>query len=178
MKSIKRPKVQSHHFIATRWAKSENSDIFYFLGLQNHRRWWERKLKDACSLEEKLWQTWTAYLKSRDHFANKGPYSQSYGFSHSQVWMWELGHKEGWVPKNCGSGEKTLESPLDYKEIKPVHPKGNQPWIFIERTAAEAPILWPPDAKNSLIGKDLNARKDWGQEEKGTTEDDMVGWHY
>ena len=168
MKSIKRPKVQSHHFIATRWAKSENSDIFYFLGLQNHRRWWERKLKDACSLEEKLWQTWTAYLKSRDHFANKGPYSQSYGFSHSQVWMWELGHKEGWVPKNCGSGEKTLESPLDYKEIKPVHPKGNQPWIFSERTAAEAeaPILWQRTGsleKTPMLGK-IESRRRRGQQ--------------
>ena len=168
---MKRPKVQSHHFIAYRWGKSGNSDIFYFLGLQNHRGQWDRKLKDACSLEEKLWQTQRAYLKSRDHFANKGSYSQNYGFSHSQVWMWELGHKEGWVPKNCGAGEKTLESPLDCKEIKPVHPKRNQPWIFIERTAAEAeaPILWSPGGKNSLIGKDLNARKDWGQEEKGTT---------
>ena len=76
--------------------------------------------------------------------------------------------------------EKTLESPLDSKEIKPVHPKGNQPWIFIGRTDAEAetPILWPPDAKNWLIGKDLDAGKDWGQEEKGVTEDEMVGWHH
>ena len=76
--------------------------------------------------------------------------------------------------------EKTLESPLDYKEIKPVHPKGNQYWIFIGRTdaKAETPILWPPDAKNWLIGKDPDAGRDWGQEEKGTTEDEMAGWHH
>ena len=171
MKSIKRPKVQSHHFIATRWAKSENSDIFYFLGLQNHRRWWERKLKDACSLEEKLWQTWTAYLKSRDHFANKGPYSQSYGFSHSQVWMWELGHKEGWVPKNCGSGEKTLESPLDYKEIKPVHPKKISPGCSLERLMLKLKLQYFGHLmqrthsleKTSMLGK-IEGRRRRGQQ--------------
>ena len=94
--------------------------------------------------------------------------------------MWELDHKEGWVLKNwCFQFavlEKTLESPLDTKEIKPVHPKGNQPWIFIGRThaEAEAPILWPPDVKRWLIGKDPDAGKDWRQEEKGMTEDEMV----
>ena len=74
--------------------------------------------------------------------------------------------------------ENTLENPLDYKEIKPVNPKGNQPWIFIGRAEAEAPIIWPPDAKNWLTGKDPNARKDWRQKEKGTTEEEMVGWHH
>ena len=123
-------------------------------------------------------------LKCRHYFANKSPYSQSYGFSCSHVWMWELDHKEGWAPKNwCFQTsvlEKTLESPLDCKEIKPVNPKGNQPWIFTGRTdaEAEAPILWPPDAKNRLIGKDPEAEKDWRQEEKGMTEDEMVGWHH
>ena len=98
--------------------------------------------------------------------------------------MWELDHKENWVPKNwCFSTvvlEKTLESPLDCKEIKPVNPKGNQPWILIRRTdaGAEAPELWPPNAKCSLIGKDPDAGKDWRQEEKGTTEDEMVIWHH
>ena len=97
---------------------------------------------------------------------------------------WELDHKERWVPKNCCFWtvvlEKTLESPLDYKESKPINPKGNQSWIFIGRTDAEAevPILWPPDAKNWLIGKDPDAGKDWRQEEKGMTEDEMVGWHH
>ena len=100
------------------------------------------------------------------------------------VWMWELDYKESWVPKNWCFWtmvlEKTLESPLDYKEIQPVHPKGNQSWIFIGRTdtEAEAPILSPPDAKNWLIGKDPDAGKDWRQEEKGMTKDEMVGWHH
>ena len=116
--------------------------------------------------------------------ADKGPSSQSYGFSSSHVWIWELDYKESWGLKNWYFWtvvlEKTLESPLDYKEIKSVNPKGNKLWIFIGRTDAEAatPILWPPDAKNWLIGKDLYLGKDWRQEEKGTTEDEMVGWHY
>ena len=99
------------------------------------------------------------------------------------VWVWELDSKEGWVPNNwCFQTvllEKTLESPWDCKEIKPVNPKGNQPWIFIGRTVAEAeaPMLWPPDAKSQIIGKDPVVGKDWEQEEKGTTEDEMVGWH-
>ena len=122
-------------------------------------------------------------LKCRDYFANKGLYSQSYVFSSSHVWMWELNHKEGWVPKNWCFWtvvlEKTLESPLDCKEIKPVNPKGNQPWIFIGRAdaEAEAPILWPPDAKNWIIRKDPDGGKDWRQEDKRMTEDEMVGWH-
>ena len=109
---------------------------------------------------------------------DKGPSSQSYGFSSSHVCMWELDHKEGWAQKNLRYWtvvlEKTLESPLDCKEIKPVNPKGIQSWKLIGRTDAEAPILWPPDAKNWLIGKDLDAGKDWGQKEKGVTEDEMV----
>ena len=120
-------------------------------------------------------------LKSRDiTFPTK---VQSYEFSSSHVWMGELDNKKAWVLKNQCLWivvlEKTLESPLDSKEITPVHPKGNQPWIFIGRTAAEAeaPILWPPNAKSWLIGKDSDAGKDWRQEEKGTTEDEMVGWH-
>ena len=95
--------------------------------------------------------------------------------------MWELDYKESWVPKNwcfwTVALEKTLESPLDFKEIQPVHPKGNQSWIFIGRTGAETLIFWPPDVKNCLIGKDPDAGKDWGQE-KGPTEDEMVGWHH
>ena len=97
---------------------------------------------------------------------------------------WELDHKEGWVPKKWCFWtvvlEKTLESPLDCKEIKPVNPKGNQSWVFIGRTdvEAETPILWPPDVKSWLIGKDPVAGKDWGQEEDGTTEDEIVGWHH
>ena len=109
--------------------------------------------------------------------------SQCYGFSSSHVWMWQLEYKESWAPKNwCFSTvvlEKTLENPLDCKEIQPVHPKGNQSWIFIGRTDAEAEtsILWPPDVKNWLVLKDPDAGKDWRREEKGTIEDEMVGWH-
>ena len=115
--------------------------------------------------------------KQRHYFANKGPSSQSYGFSSSHVWMWEFDHKESWALKNWCFWtvvlEKTLESPLDCKEIQPVHPKGNQSWIFIGKTDAEeeTPILWPPDVKIWLIWKDPDAGKDWRREEKGTTED-------
>ena len=121
--------------------------------------------------------------KQRHYFANKGPSSQGYGFPGSHVWMWELNCKESWVPKNWCFWtvvlEKTLEGPLDCKEIQPVHLKGNQSWIFIERTDAEAetPILWPPYVKNWLIGKDPDAGKDWRWKEKGTKEDEMFGWH-
>ena len=115
---------------------------------------------------------------------NKGLSSQSYGFSSSHVWMWELDYKESWMLNNwcfwTVVSEKTLESSLDCKEIQPVHPKGNQSWIFIGGTDAEAetPILWPPDAKSWLIGKAPDARQDWRWEEKGTAEDEMVGWHH
>ena len=111
-------------------------------------------------------------------------YSQSYGFSSGHVWVWELDHKEGWVRKNWCSWivvlEKTLESPLDCKEIKPVNPKGNRSWIYIGRTdaEAEAPILWPPDAKNWLTRKHSDSEKDWRQEEKGMPKDETVGWHH
>ena len=122
-------------------------------------------------------------LKSWDiNFACKGPYSQSYGLTSSHVWMCELDYKDVWVPKNrCFWTvvlEKTLHIPLDCKEIKPVKPKRNQPWIFIWSTDAEAPVLWPPDVKSLLVGKDPNAGKDWRQEEKGTTEDKMVGSYH
>ena len=106
--------------------------------------------------------------------------SQSYGSSNSHLWMWELDYKEGWVLKNWCFWtvvlEKTLQSPLDCKEIQPVHPKGDQSWVFVGRTdvEAETPILWPPDAKRWVIWKDPDAGKDWGQEEKGMTEDGMV----
>ena len=122
--------------------------------------------------------------KQRHYFANKGPSSQGYGFSSSHIWMWELDYKESWAPEIWCFWtvvlEKTLESPLDCKEIQPVHPKGDQSWGFIGRTdvEAETPILWPPDVKSWLFGKDPDAGKDWGQEEKGMTEDEMVGWHH
>ena len=122
--------------------------------------------------------------KQRHYFVNKGPSSQGYGFSSGHVWMWELDCEEGRALKNwCFWSvvlEKTLESPLDCKEIQPVHFKGDQSWISIGRTdvEAETPILWPPDAKSWLIWKDPDAWKDWRWNKKGMTEDEMVGWHY
>ena len=122
--------------------------------------------------------------KQRHYFANKGPSSQGYGFYSGRVRMWKLDYKESWAPKNWCFWtvvlEKTLASPLDCKKIQPVHPKGDQSWIIIGRTdvEAETPILWPPDVKRWLIGKDPDAGKDWGQEEKGMTEDEMFVWHY
>ena len=120
----------------------------------------------------------------RHYFVNKGPSSQGYGFSSSHVWMQELGYKESWALKNWCFWtvvlEKTLESPLDCKEIQPIHPKGDQSWVFIGRTniEAETPIYWPRDAKSWLIWKDPDAGKDWRQEEKGIIEDEMVEWHH
>ena len=122
--------------------------------------------------------------KQRCYFANKVLYSQSYGFSSSHVWMWELDHKEGWASKNwCFLTmvlEKILESPLDCKEIKPVNPKGNRSWIFTGRTdtEAETPTFWPPDVKSQLTGTTLMLEKNWRQVEKGMAEDEMVGWHH
>jgi len=121
--------------------------------------------------------------KQRHYFANKGPSSQSYGFSSSHVWIWELDYKGSWALKNWCFWtmvlEKTLASPLDCKKIQPVHPKGNQCWLFIGRTdaEAEAPKLWPSDAKNWLIWKDPDAGKDWRQK-KRRTENEMAGWHH
>ena len=119
----------------------------------------------------------------RHYFVNKGPSSQGHGFPSGHVWMWELDSEESWAPKNWCFWtvvlEKTLESPLDCKEIQPVHSKGNQSWVFIGKTdvEAEAPVPWPPDAKHWLIWNDPDAGKAWGQEELGMTEDEMV-WCY
>ena len=138
------------------------------------------KLKDACSFD----QPRQHIQKQRHYFANKGPSSQSYGFSSSHVWMWELDYKESWVLKNWCFWtvvlEKTLKSPFDCKETKPMHPKGNNSWIFIGKTdtEAETPILGTPDAKKWLIWKDPHAGKDWGQEENGMPEVEIVGWHH
>ena len=166
---------------ANRWG---NSGRLYLLGLQNHCRWW---------LQPWNWKVLTPWKKSYDqprqhikkqryYFTNKHPSSQSYVFSHSHVWIWELDYKESWALKNWYFWtvvlEKTLESPLDCKKIQPVHSKRDQSWGFTGRTdvEAETPILLPPDAKNWLIWKDPDAGKDRGQEEKATSEDEMVGW--
>ena len=134
------------------------------------------------ALWKKIYDQPRQHIKNHRHyFANKNPSSQRYGFSSSHVRMWELDYKESWALKNwcfwTVVSKKTLESPLDCKEIKLAHPKGNRSWIFNGRTDTETPILWLPDVKNWLIGKDPDAGKDWRQE-KGTTEDEMVGWHH
>ena len=142
------------------------------------------EIKDACFFEKSYNQPRQHIKKQGHYFANKGPSSQGYGFSNSHVWMWELDYKESWAQKNWCFWtvvlEKTLESLLDFKEIQPVHPKGDQSWMFIGRTdvETETPMLWPPDVKNWLIGKDPDAGKDWRWEEKGTTQDEMVAWHH
>ena len=140
-------------------------------------------IKRHLLLGRKAMTNLESILKSRDITLPTKVHSQSYVFSSTHVWIWELDHKEGWAPKNCcfwtAVLKKTLESPLDCKEIKPVNPKGNHSWIFIGRTDAEAetPVLWPPDAKSRLIRKGPDTRKDRRQG-KGTTENDMVGWHH
>ena len=146
--------------------------------------WWQMAVMVAQQYECKSYHQPRQHTKKQRHyFANKRPSSQGYGFSSSHVWMWELDYKQSWVPKNWCFWtevlEKTLESPLDCKEIQPVHPEGNQSCVFIGRTdaEAEAPILWPPDVRNWLIRKYPDAGKDWRWEEKGMTEDEMVGWH-
>ena len=160
--------------MAHRWGKSGKS-YRLFLGSKiaaicdcNH------KIKRPLLLGKKSYDQPRQHIENqRYHLSNKGPSSQNYGFSSSLVQTWELDHKEGWVLKNwcfwTVALKKALESPLDSKEIKPVNPKGNQPWIFIGRTDAEAetPISWRPHAKNRLIEKDLDIGKDLGQEEKG-----------
>ena len=141
------------------------------------------EVKRHLLLGRKVMTNLDSVLKSRDYFANKGPISQGYGFSSSHVWTWELDYKESWAPKNWCFWtvvlETTVESPLDCKEIQPVHPKGDQSWVFVGRTdvEAETQILWPPDA-NWLIWKDPDAGKNWRWEEKGMTEDEMAGWHH
>jgi len=142
------------------------------------------EIKRCLLLRRKLMTNLNSILKSRDITLPTSLSSQGCGFSSSHVWMWELDYKESWAWKNWCFWtvvlEKTLESPLDCKVIQPVHPKGDQSLVFIGRTdvEAETPILWPPDAKSWVIGKDPDAGKDWGQKEKGATEDEMVGWHH
>ena len=164
----------------TSWQIDGNSVRLYFFGLQNHCRWWLQpwNWKTLAPCKKSYDQPRQHFKKQRHYFASKGPSSQVCGFSSGHVWMWELYYKESWALKNWCFWtvvlEKTLESPLDGKEIKPVNPKRNQSWIFIGRTDAEAetPILWPPETTNWLTAKE------WRQEEKGTIEDEMVGWHH
>ena len=141
--------------MANRWENKGNSNRLYFLGLQNHCRWWLqpfKKIKRCLLFGRKAMANLDSILISRDFSVDKGQCNQSYGFSSGHVWMGELEHNKGWALKNWCFWtvvlEKTLESPLDCKELKPVNPKINQSWIFIGRTdgEAEAPVLWPPDA--------------------------------
>ena len=145
-----------------------------------------REIRKWLLLGRKTMTNLDSVLKSKDITlpTNIHIVKAIYGFSCSQVWMWEFDHKEGWAPKNWCFWttvlEKTLDSPLDSKEIKPVNPKENQPWIFIGRTdaEAEAPVLWSPDGNSQLIGKVPDSGKDWGQNEKAESEDKMARWHY
>ena len=144
-----------------------------------------QEIKRHLLLGRKVMTNLDSILKSRDIILpTKVCPVKAMVFPSGHVWMWELDCKESWVPKNWCFWtvvlEKTLESPLDCKEIQPVHPKGDRSWVFIGRTDAEAesPMLWPPDVKSWLIWKDPDVGKDWRQEEKGMTEDKMVGWHH
>ena len=140
------------------------------------------KIKRCLLLGRKVMTNLDSIFKSRD-IANKDPSIQDHGFSSGHVWMWELDCEESWVLKNWCIWtvvlEKTLDSPLDCKEIQPVHSEGDQSWDFFggHDAEAESPVLWLPLAKSWLTGKDSDAGRDWGQEEKGTTEDEMAGWH-
>ena len=178
--------IQPHHFMANRWGNSGNSGWLYFSGLQNHCRWWLQpwNLKILTPWKESYDQPRQHTKKQRHYFVNKGLSSQGYGLPSSHVWMCELDHEESWALKSwffwTVEWEKTLENRLDCKEIQLVYTKGDLSWVFIWRTdvEAETPILWLPDAKSWLIWRDPDAGKDWGREEKGTTEDGMVGWHH
>ena len=168
--------MASSPIISWQIEKVEAVTDFIFLGSKITVVSAAMKLKTLSPWKESYDRPKQCIKKQRHHFADKGLYSQSHGFSSSHVWMWELiqGLKN-WCFWTVVL-EKTLESPLDCKEIKSVKPKGHIPWIFIERAGAEdgAPTLWLPDAKSRLIGKDPNAGKDWEQEEKGVTEDKMI----
>ena len=158
---------------------------FIFLGFQiTVDGDYSHEIKRCLLLGRKVMTNLDSIFKSRDiTLSTNVCLAKAMVFSSSHVCMWELDYKESWAPKNWCFWtvvlEKTLENPLDCKEIKPVSPKGDQPWVFIERTdvEAETPILWPSDAKSWLIWKDPDAGKDWRQEEKGKTEDEMVLWH-
>ena len=171
--------------MTNRWGNSGNSVRLYFGGLQNHTDGdCRHEIKRHLLLGRKVMTIDSILKKQRYYFVNKSPSSQGYGFSSGHVWVLELDYKESWELNNWCFWtvvlEKTLESPLDCKEIQSVNPKGNQSWIFIGRTDAEAetPILWPPRVKSWHTGKDSDAGRHWGQEEKGMTEDEMAQWHH
>ena len=170
--------------MANRWGMSGNSGRLCFPGLKITADDCSHEIQRHLLLGRKNVTNLERILKAQTLFYLQRSYSQSYVFSSSHVWLWELDIKESWVLKNWYFWtvvlEKTLESPLDSKEIQPVHPKGNQLGIFIGRTdaVAETSILWPLDVKSWLIWKDPDAGKDWKWKEKGMTEDELVGWHH
>ena len=166
------------------WWWTGRPGMLWFMGSQRVGHNWVTELNWTAPWKKSYDQPRQHIKKQRYYFANKSPSSQSYGFSSSCVWMWELNYKESWVSKNWCFWtvmlEKTLESPLDSKKIQPAHPKGNQSWIFIGRTDVEAeiPILWLPFVKNWLIGKNPWCWERLKVGEEGVTEDEMVGWHH
>ena len=165
--------IWSHHFIRNRWGNNGKQWLTLFCGAP--KSLWMviagMKLKELAPCEGKFWKPRKHIKKQRHYFVNRGLPSQSYGFSSSHVWMWELDHKESWVPKNWCFWtvvlEKTLEGPLDCKEIQPVHPKGNQIWILTGRTDAEAPILGPPEQRADSLEKTLKLGKTEGRRRRG-----------
>ena len=172
--------------MGNRWGNSGNSVKLYFWGAPKSLQMVTAamKLKDTCSMEESYDQPRQHIKKQRHYFANKNLSSPGYGFSSDHVRMWDFDCEESWALKNWCFWtvvlEKTLASPLDCKEIQQIHSEGDQPGDFFGRNDAEAetPVLWPPHVKSWLIGKDSDAGRDWGQEEKGMTEDEMAGWYH
>ena len=185
--NIKKAKIMAFSPI-TSWQINEEkmetvTDFIFLVSKITADSGWNHEIKRCLLLGRKAMTNLDSILKRRGiTLPTKVHIVKAMVFSSSHVWMWELDYKEGWVLNNWGFWtavlEKTLESPLDSKEIKPVNLKGNQPWIFVGRIDAEAPRLWSPDAKNWLIRKDPDVEEDWSQEEKGVTEDEMVGWHH
>ena len=183
--------MKSHNFIANRWGKSGNSDRFYFLELQNQCGSYHT-IKRWLNFERKAMAKLDSILKAGISLCWQRSVFSKLQFSSSQVQMWELDHNKDWVLKTwcfwalknwcfwIAVLEKALESPLDRKEIKTIYPKGNDPWIFIGRidVEAEAPLFWPPDAKNLLTGKDHDAGKDWRQKQKMAADYWMVWYHH
>ena len=181
-----------NHQGSPKWKSVPFKLRFYFLGLQITKDDdWSHEIKIHLLFGSKAMTHLDSVLKSREisvltevHIIKYSFPSSKPWFSCSHIWLWELGHKEGWVPKNGCFWivvlAKTLESPLDRKEIKPINPKANQPWTIIGRTdpEIEAPILWPPDVKSQHTRKDPDNGKDWRQKEKGAAEDEMVEWHH
>ena len=181
--NIQKTKIMASGPITSWWIDGETVADFTFLGSRSLQMVTAAMKLRHLLLGRKVMTNLDSILESRD-ITNKDPSSQSYGFSSGHVWMWELDYKESWALKNWCFWtvvlEKTLESPSDCKAIQPVHPKGDQSWIFIGRTdvEAETAILWPPNAKNWLIWKDPDAGEDWRWEEKGIIKDEMVWWHH